>query len=96
MIDPAIDFAKYIKQDLQNSDLLNSSNLQNKEEFYVSANPGVNFDATNGYNKNYLIKPEDTFEDVFKVDYTEYIEKNVGCKIKYISVGAERDALIEK
>ena len=33
------DFAKYIKQDLQNSDLLNSSNLQNKEEFYVSANP---------------------------------------------------------
>lgn len=38
-IDPAIDFAKYIKQDLQNSDLLNYSNLQNKEEFYVSANP---------------------------------------------------------
>ena len=28
--------------------------------------------------------------------YVEYIEKNVGCKIKYISVGAERDALIEK
>ena len=28
--------------------------------------------------------------------YIEYIEKNVGCKIKYISVGAERDALIEK
>ena len=28
--------------------------------------------------------------------YVEYIEKNVGCKIKYISVGAERSALIEK
>lgn len=28
--------------------------------------------------------------------YIEYIEKNVCCKIKYISVGAERDALIEK
>ena len=28
--------------------------------------------------------------------YIEYIEKNVDCKIKYISVGAERDALIEK
>ena len=38
-IDPAIDFAKYIKQDLAISGLLNSSNLQNKEEFYVSANP---------------------------------------------------------
>ncbi len=26
--------------------------------------------------------------------YIEYIEKSVGCKIKYISVGAERDAII--
>lgn len=58
-----------------------STNRLFDEEKYVvtlkASNPGVNFDATNGYNKNYLIKPEDTFEDVFKVDYTEYIEKNV-------------------
>lgn len=29
-------------------------------------------------------------------NYVEYIEKNVGCKIKYISVGAERESLIVK
>lgn len=28
--------------------------------------------------------------------YVEYIEKAVGCKIKYVTVGAERDAYIEK
>ena len=28
--------------------------------------------------------------------YIEYIEKAVGCNIKYISVGAERDAIIVK
>lgn len=38
-LDPAVDFAKYIKQDLERSGLLTSSVLQNKEEFYVSANP---------------------------------------------------------
>ena len=27
-------------------------------------------------------------------DYIEYIEKQVGCFIKYVSVGAERDAII--
>ena len=27
-------------------------------------------------------------------DYIEYLEKAVGCKIKYISVGPERDACI--
>lgn len=51
------------------------------EEKYVitlkASNPGINFSASNGYNKGYLIEPEDKFEDVFKVDYTEYIEKNV-------------------
>ena len=29
-------------------------------------------------------------------DYIEYIEKAVDCNIKYISVGAERDAIIIK
>ena len=27
-------------------------------------------------------------------DYVEFIEKRVGCPIKYVSVGAEREALI--
>ena len=27
-------------------------------------------------------------------DYVEYIEKKVGCPIRYVSVGAEREALI--
>ncbi len=27
-------------------------------------------------------------------DYVEYIEKEIGCHIKYVSVGAERDAYI--
>ena len=27
-------------------------------------------------------------------DYVEFIEKNVGCPIKFVSVGAERDSLI--
>ena len=27
-------------------------------------------------------------------DYVEYLEKAVGCKITYISVGAEREAYI--
>ena len=27
-------------------------------------------------------------------DYVEFIEARVGCPIKYVSVGAERDALI--
>ena len=40
--------------------------------------------------RSYSELPENTRK------YVEYIEKNVGCKIKYISVGAERDALIEK
>ena len=26
--------------------------------------------------------------------YVEYIEKNIGCHIKYVSVGAEREAII--
>ena len=29
------------------------------------------------------------------LDYILYIEKAVGCPIKYVSVGAERDAIIE-
>ncbi|MEG2841959.1 MAG: adenylosuccinate synthetase, partial [Ruthenibacterium sp.] len=28
------------------------------------------------------------------VDYIDFIEKSVGVKIKYVSVGAERDAYI--
>lgn len=38
-IDPAIYFAKYIKDDLNSSDLLNMSDTQSCEDFYVSANP---------------------------------------------------------
>ena len=29
------------------------------------------------------------------MDYVRYIEKEVGCKIRYVSVGAEREAYIE-
>ena len=29
------------------------------------------------------------------LDYIAYLEKAVGCPIKYVSVGAERDAYIE-
>lgn len=38
------------------------------------------------------------FEDLPKEaqDYVTFIEKTVGCNIKYVSVGAERDAYIEK
>lgn len=39
-IDPALDFAQYIKDDLANSGLLNDRNCDdNTEEFYVSSNP---------------------------------------------------------
>lgn len=37
-------------------------------------------------------KKEDLPENALK--YIEYIENNVGCKIKYVSVGAERDAYV--
>ena len=37
----------------------------------------ANSDGVELYNKDYLIGPEDTFEDVFKADYTEYIEKEL-------------------
>ena len=29
-------------------------------------------------------------------DYVLYIERQIGCRIKYISVGAERDAYVER
>ena len=29
------------------------------------------------------------------MDYVKYIEKAVGCPIKYVSVGAERDEYVE-
>ena len=28
--------------------------------------------------------------------YVEYIEENIGCHIRYVSVGAERDAYLER
>jgi len=36
------------------------------------------------------------FEDLPKEarDYVEYVEKEIGCRISYVSVGAERDAII--
>jgi hypothetical protein len=33
--------------------------------------------AENGYNNDYLIGPEDTFETIFKADYTNYINEQV-------------------
>ena len=27
-------------------------------------------------------------------DYVEYVEREIGCRITYVSVGAERDAII--
>ncbi len=57
----------------------NTNNLFDEEKYVLNlkaTNPGMNFgDGT--YNKDYLINPEDKFEDVFKADYSEYIEKNV-------------------
>ena len=51
------------------------------EKKYVSAlkatNPGISFGDNETYNQNYLIMPEDEFEDVFKADYKEYIEKKI-------------------
>ena len=38
-------------------------------------------------------KKEDLPENAIK--YIEYLEKAVGCKIKYVSVGAERDSYVE-
>ena len=37
-----------------------------------------------------------TWEDLPKEarDYVEYVEKAIGCRITYVSVGAERDAII--
>ncbi len=61
-----------------------STNRLFDEEKYVnslrSSYPTINFADSTGkinYNKLYLIGPEDTFEDVFKADYTEYIEKQL-------------------
>jgi adenylosuccinate synthase len=38
-----------------------------------------------------------TWEDLPKeaMDYVRYIEKSIGCPVKYVSVGAERDAIIQ-
>ena len=38
-------------------------------------------------------QPEDLPKEA--MDYVRYIEKEVGCKIRYVSVGAEREAYIE-
>jgi glutamate racemase len=38
-IDPAINFAKYIKEDLKKEDLLNDGVCKSFEKFYVSSNP---------------------------------------------------------
>ena len=61
-----------------------STNKLFDEEKYVKSlkatHPAMSFADENGdehFNKNYLIGPEDTFEDVFKADYTEYIEKEL-------------------
>ena len=57
----------------------NTNNLFDEEKYVLTlktTNPNMNF-GKGTYNKNYLISPEDEFEDVFKADYTEYIEKKV-------------------
>ena len=38
-------------------------------------------------------KPEDLPKEA--MDYVRYIEKSIGCPVKYVSVGAERDAIIQ-
>ena len=38
-IDPAVDFARFIKNDLENNDLLNTDANYEFEKFYVSADP---------------------------------------------------------
>ena len=42
------------------------------------------------------IVPGTKFEDLPKAarEYVEYIEKAVGCRIKYVSVGPERESII--
>ena len=61
-----------------------STNKLFDEEKYVKSlkatYPAMSFKNSDGeelYNKDYLIGPEDTFEDVFKADYTEYIEREL-------------------
>lgn len=60
-----------------------TNNLFNEEKYVISLkakNPGISFANSQGkveYNNNYLIMPEDTFENVFKANYDEYIKKNV-------------------
>lgn len=49
--------------------------------------PGFNCDISN------CRKPEDLPKEA--LDYIKYIEKAIGCPVKYVSVGAERDAYIK-
>ena len=35
-----------------------------------------------------------SFTDALKEKYLKYIEEAIGCKIKYISVGPERESII--
>lgn len=56
-IDPAVDFAVKIKQELEAADLLNKSDPQEFEEFYVSSNPkGFQTAAKMFYELNSLPK----------------------------------------
>ena len=53
------------------------------------------FEKVKGWNCD--ISSCRTVEDLPKeaLAYVRYLEKACGCKIKYVSVGAERDAYVE-
>ena len=53
------------------------------------------FKTVKGWNCDisWCRKPEDLPKEA--MDYVRYLEEACGCKIKYVSVGAERDAYIE-
>lgn len=66
-IDPALDFAKKIKQDLEEANLINNDNISPWEEFYVSANPEL------------FKESAQMFYSLDKVPYLKKFEVNKSC-----------------
>lgn len=68
-----------VLNDVKGNSTYNTNSLFDEEKYVLSlkvSNPGMNF-GSGTYTKDYLIQPEDKFEDVFKADYSEYIEKKI-------------------
>lgn len=77
------EFCKDILLETAKGGSYSTNNLFDEEKYVKSlkvTNPAMSFADANGvehFNKNYLIGPEDEFEDVFKANYAEYIEKSI-------------------